>query len=84
NESANKRVTWLRAAFVAAYGIDAPGLVDTQLTASWTQAQELWQERAPMRRAASPEDIAQAVSLLIESNYLTGEVLLSDGGLNLT
>lgn len=25
----------------------APGLVDTPLTASWTQAQELWQERAP-------------------------------------
>lgn len=62
----------------------APGLVDTPLTASWTQAQELWQERAPMRRAATPEDIAQAVSMLIESNYLTGEVLLSDGGLNLT
>lgn len=62
----------------------APGLVDTPLTASWTQAQELWRERAPMRRAASPEDIAQAVSLLIESNYLTGEILLSDGGLNLT
>lgn len=62
----------------------APGLVDTPLTANWTQAQELWRERAPMRRAASPEDIAQAVSLLIESNYLTGEILLSDGGLNLT
>ncbi len=62
----------------------APGLVDTPLTANWTQAQELWRERAPMRRAASPEDIAQAVSLLIKSNYLTGEILLSDGGLNLT
>lgn len=62
----------------------APGLVDTPLTASWTQAQELWRERAPMRRAASPEDIAQAVSLLVESSYLTGEILLSDGGLNLT
>ena len=62
----------------------APGLVDTPMTASWTQAQELWLERAPMRRAATPEDIAQAVSMLIESNYLTGEILLSDGGLNLT
>lgn len=62
----------------------APGLVDTPLTASWTQAQQLWREHAPMRRAASPQDIAQAVSLLIESNYLTGEILLSDGGLNLT
>ncbi|MGE8397770.1 MAG: SDR family NAD(P)-dependent oxidoreductase, partial [Comamonas sp.] len=47
----------------------APGLVDTPLTASWTQAQELWREGAPMRRAARPEDIAQAVSLLIESSY---------------
>lgn len=62
----------------------APGLVDTPLTADWTQAQQLWRERAPMRRAASPEDIAQAVSMLIESRYLTGEILLSDGGLNLT
>lgn len=62
----------------------APGLVDTPLTADWTAAQELWRERAPMRRAASPDDIAQAVALLAASDYLTGEVLLSDGGLNLT
>ncbi|HEY1608981.1 MAG TPA: SDR family oxidoreductase [Paraburkholderia sp.] len=62
----------------------APGLVDTPLTATWTDAQQLWRERAPMRRAARPEDIAQAVSLLVASDYLTGEVLLADGGLNLT
>ena len=62
----------------------APGLVDTPLTADWTQAQQVWKERAPMRRAASPEDIAQAVAMLIASNYLTGEILLADGGLNLT
>ncbi|MFP6562434.1 SDR family NAD(P)-dependent oxidoreductase [Paraburkholderia sp. B3] len=62
----------------------APGLVDTPLTADWTQAQQLWKERAPMRRAASPEDIAQIVSMLVASDYLTGEILLSDGGLNLT
>lgn len=62
----------------------APGLVDTPLTADWTQAQQLWKERAPMGRAASPEDIAQVVSMLVASDYLTGEILLSDGGLNLT
>ncbi|WP_144152789.1 SDR family NAD(P)-dependent oxidoreductase [Paraburkholderia sp. BCC1885] len=61
----------------------APGLVDTPLTADWTQARQLWKERSPMRRAASPEDIAQAVAVLVASDYLTGEVLLSDGGLNL-
>jgi NAD(P)-dependent dehydrogenase (short-subunit alcohol dehydrogenase family) len=59
-------------------------LVDTPLTAEWTGAQELWRARAPMRRAASPEDIANAVAMLVDSDYLTGEVLLSDGGLNLT
>ncbi|WP_248768845.1 SDR family oxidoreductase [Pseudomonas sp. MWU12-2345] len=62
----------------------APGLVDTPLTAEWTEAQELWRTRAPMRRAASPDDIAKAVLMLVESDYLTGEILLSDGGLNLT
>lgn len=62
----------------------APGLVDTPLTTEWTGAQELWRTRAPMRRAASPDDIAKAVVMLVESDYLTGEILLSDGGLNLT
>lgn len=62
----------------------APGLVDTPLTQTWTAAQQLWQERSPMRRAAKPEDIAQVVAMLVTSDYLTGEILLSDGGLNLT
>jgi NAD(P)-dependent dehydrogenase (short-subunit alcohol dehydrogenase family) len=62
----------------------APGLVDTPLTADWTAAQELWRERSPMRRAATPEDVAQIVGMLVASDYLTGEILLSDGGLNLT
>jgi NAD(P)-dependent dehydrogenase (short-subunit alcohol dehydrogenase family) len=62
----------------------APGLVDTPLTADWTAAQALWRERSPMRRAAHPDDIAQAVMMLVASDYLTGEILLSDGGLNLT
>lgn len=62
----------------------APGLVDTPLTADWTAAQQLWRERSPMGRAAKPEDIAQAVSMLVASDYLTGEILLADGGLNLT
>jgi NAD(P)-dependent dehydrogenase (short-subunit alcohol dehydrogenase family) len=62
----------------------APGLVDTPLTADWAAAQKLWRERSPMRRAARPEDVAQIVAMLVASDYLTGEVLLSDGALNLT
>jgi NAD(P)-dependent dehydrogenase (short-subunit alcohol dehydrogenase family) len=62
----------------------APGLVDTPLTADWTAAQELWRDRSPMRRPASPADIAQIVMMLIASDYLTGEIVVSDGGLSLT
>ena len=62
----------------------APGLVDTPLTAAWTDAQKLWREHAPMRRAAQPQDIAQAVAMIAASDYMTGEILLLDGGLNLT
>ncbi|GAA1160574.1 SDR family oxidoreductase [Nocardioides aquiterrae] len=61
----------------------APGLVDTPLTADWTEAQRLWRERSPMRRAATPADVAGLVSDLVASDYLTGEVVVLDGGLNL-
>jgi NAD(P)-dependent dehydrogenase (short-subunit alcohol dehydrogenase family) len=37
-----------------------------------------------MRRAAQPDDIADLVAMLVKGNYLTGEILVADGGLNLT
>jgi NAD(P)-dependent dehydrogenase (short-subunit alcohol dehydrogenase family) len=62
----------------------APGLVDTPMTANWEVAQNLWRERAPMRRAARPEDIADIAAMLVASEYLTGEIIMADGGFNLT
>lgn len=61
----------------------APGLVDTPMTQDWDQARALWQTHSPMRRAARPDDIAQIVSSLVASDYLTGEIIVADGGLNL-
>jgi NAD(P)-dependent dehydrogenase (short-subunit alcohol dehydrogenase family) len=61
----------------------APGLVDTPLTADWTEAQELWKTLSPMRRAAQPSDVADLIAMLAGHEYLTGEVILLDGGLNL-
>jgi NAD(P)-dependent dehydrogenase (short-subunit alcohol dehydrogenase family) len=61
----------------------APGLVDTPLTADWTDARELWRDQAPMRRAAQPADVADLVAAITASAYLTGEVIILDGGLNL-
>jgi NAD(P)-dependent dehydrogenase (short-subunit alcohol dehydrogenase family) len=62
----------------------APGLVDTPMTAGWEAAQTLWRERAPMRRAAQPDDIAAVAAMLVAADYVTGEIVLADGGLNLT
>lgn len=62
----------------------APGLVDTAMTADWSAAQNLWRERAPMGRAASPEDIGDIAFMFTKSKYLTGEIVLADGGMNLT
>jgi NAD(P)-dependent dehydrogenase (short-subunit alcohol dehydrogenase family) len=61
----------------------ALGPVDTPLTVQWTDVQQLWRERAPMRRAAQPEDVADLVSALTRNTYITGEVIVLDGGLNL-
>lgn len=62
----------------------APGFVETPMTENWTEARKLWKERSPMGRGAQPEEIAQLASMLVASNYLTGEIVISDGGLNLT
>ena len=62
----------------------APGLVETPMTASWPDMLETWNTRAPMRRPAKPEDIADLVAALIANDYVTGEIVIADGGLNLT
>ena len=61
----------------------APGLVDTPLTAEWTTVREYWNDNAPMQRAASPADVANLAWSLIDNRYITGEVVVLDGGLNL-
>jgi NAD(P)-dependent dehydrogenase (short-subunit alcohol dehydrogenase family) len=62
----------------------APGLVETPMTADWEAAYELWNTRSPMKRAARPEDIADLVAALVGNDYVTGEIVIADGGLNLT
>ncbi|CAN5698745.1 SDR family oxidoreductase [soil metagenome] len=62
----------------------APGLVLTPMTASWPDMLETWNTRAPMKRPAKPEDIADLVAALCANDYVTGEIVIADGGLNLT
>lgn len=62
----------------------APGLVETPMGANWPDAAELWNTRSAMRRPAKPEDIADLVAALVANDYVTGEIVIADGGLNLT
>ncbi len=60
--------------------------LETAMTAGWWQKPQgrAWlQERVPMRRAAQPDDIAQAVAVLASESgdYITGTSLTVDGGL---
>ncbi|MBS0560882.1 MAG: SDR family oxidoreductase [Proteobacteria bacterium] len=82
----NHMTKLLAAALAPAIRVNAvaPGLVDTPMTADWTDMRAMWRDRAPMRRPARPEDIADLVAMLIASDYVTGEIVLADGGLNLT
>jgi len=61
----------------------APGLVDTPWTSGW-EANEAIVARTPLVRAATPDDVADAVAFLARTPFATGQVVVVDGGLTLT
>lgn len=61
----------------------APGLVDTPWIAGYRGTREFVTENAPLHRVGTPEDIAEAVCDLADLRYVTGEVIVVDGGLHL-
>ena len=61
----------------------APGLVQTPWTKDWGPLHAAVAEQAPLRRSATPEDIADAILGVVTTRYMTGEVVLVDGGLSL-
>ena len=64
----------------------APGYVDTRLTQVIAEEmKELMLANTPLGRFGSPEDIAGAVRFLCseQASFITGEVLLVDGGLGM-
>lgn len=61
----------------------APGLIDTPWTEDWDAVRANVERVAPMRRSGRPADVAPIAVLLATTSYVTGEVLMVDGGLNL-
>jgi 3-oxoacyl-[acyl-carrier protein] reductase len=64
----------------------APGYIDTRLTEVLPdEAKELMLRNTPLGRFGEPLDVARAVRFLCsdEASFITGEVLLVDGGLGM-
>jgi ketoreductase RED2 len=58
----------------------APGLVDTPWTADWHAARAGIKALAPLKRVATPEDVAPLVLTQVTSPLVTGEVWVVDAG----
>ena len=61
----------------------APGLVDTPWTEDWDEVRAFVHQQAPLRRSATPGDVAEVVLGLVRADYVTGQVVVVDGGLGL-
>jgi ketoreductase RED2 len=61
----------------------APGLVDTPWTADWDVAREVVTQVTPLKRSGQPEDVAEVILSLARAAYVTGQVVVIDGGLSL-
>jgi ketoreductase RED2 len=61
----------------------APGLVQTPWTKDWGPLHAAVSQMAPLQRSATADDIAAAILGVIQSPYMTGEIVLVDGGLSL-
>ena len=61
----------------------APGLVDTPWTADWDAIRDFVSAVAPLKRSGTPQDIADVIFSLASTPYVTGQVVVVDGGLSI-
>ena len=61
----------------------APGLINTPRTEGWQDIQTHFTERTALQSAGNPEDIAELTLGILRANYLTGEIIVCDGGYQL-
>jgi len=58
----------------------APGFVDTRWTADWPEFRKMHEQATPLKRVAVPGDIAESALFLVHSDFMTGQVIVVDGG----
>jgi ketoreductase RED2 len=62
----------------------APGLVDTPWTSEWDVVRAFVTSVAPLKRSGTPDDVADVIVALASTPYVTGQVIVVDGGLSLS
>lgn len=58
----------------------APGLVATPWTSEWTDLHDGVARLSPVGRVATPDDVAEATLALVRNRYVSGEIMVVDGG----
>ena len=66
-----------------------PGVIDTPWWAAFPEEQKQamfkdYAAKTPVGRVGRPEDVAQAIAFLIGNDFMTGHMLVCDGGLRLS
>lgn len=61
----------------------APGLIATPWTEDWEDLHRAVASMAPLQRVGTPEDIAEVCLGIVRATYMTGEVIVADGGIHL-
>jgi ketoreductase RED2 len=61
----------------------APGLVATPWTKDWDGQHAAVAAMAPLKRSATADDCAEAVLACVRNKYMSGEIMVIDGGLTL-
>lgn len=61
----------------------APGLIRTPWTADWGPLHDATAAMAPLGRSGEPDDIASVVVDVAAARYMTGQVVVVDGGVSL-
>ena len=63
----------------------APGVVRTDFHATMTDEQRRvnLEQRIPLHREGTPEQVAEVILMLVQNDYITGETMVIDGGLTM-
>lgn len=59
----------------------APGIIDTDMNNELSDEEiQEFEKEIPLKRSGKPEEVAKCVKMLIENEYITGQVISPNGG----